>query len=210
MAEERTETTRPKREDVRQAIIEAGVKAFETDGYNDANIAKIAAQAGFTKGAVYSNFGSKPELFTAVVTHHLNTERGGIMQVVLDGLNEATSTEALIENLSMQLARALPDLAPWQIALDQFRGLAQRDKEIAMVYSELSQSRIATVVDMCASHPVASELLKDGLEVFAITLLGLVNVLCLELAAQPGERTDEERTRLNAEILRHALRGMIR
>ncbi len=210
VTEERTVTARPKREDVRQAIVEAGVKVFEAEGYDKASISRIAAEAGFTKGAVYSNFGSKPELFTAVVTHHLNTERGGIMQVVLNGLDEACSTEVLIENLSLQLARALQDLVPWQIALDQFRSLAQRDKEIAAVYRELSHARIETVVDMCASHPVAKDILTERLEIFATALLSLVNVLCLELAAQISDGRDERRVAMNAEILRSALKGMIR
>ena len=215
-----TVVSRPKREDVRRAIIEAGVRVFAAEGYNNANIAKIAELAGFTKGAVYSNFSSKPELFTAVMTHHLNTERGGIMQVVLTGLNEAESTQQLVENLSLELARALPDLAPWQIALDQFRSLAQRDLEISAVYNELSRTRIATVVEMCASHEAARDLLTRDLELFATTLLYLVNILCLELAARQGALADtaadqstsddQAVTDRNAEILRRALEGMIR
>lgn len=201
---------RPKRCEVRQAIIEAGVKAFGSEGYDKASVSRIAAEAGFTKGAVYSNFGSKPELFSAVVMHHLDMERGGIMQVVMGSLNEATSMEALIEGLSLDLARALPDLVPWQIALDQFRSLSLRDTEISRLYHELKEARTQAVMDMCASHPAAKDLLADGLKIFATALLALVNVLCLELAAQPDEQAKAQCLKLNAEILRRALKGMIR
>ncbi len=54
---------RPSRADVRERILVAADKVFTAQGYANANLSQIAAEAGFTKGAVYSNFDSKPELF---------------------------------------------------------------------------------------------------------------------------------------------------
>ena len=54
---------RPKRDDVRAAILTSAAETFLEEGFQRASLAIIAQRAGFTKGAVYSNFGSKPELF---------------------------------------------------------------------------------------------------------------------------------------------------
>ncbi|WP_170326649.1 TetR/AcrR family transcriptional regulator [Ruegeria arenilitoris] len=52
-----------KRELKRQAILEAAEQAFLTDGYSDANMDAIAAQAGVTKQTVYRYYPSKADLF---------------------------------------------------------------------------------------------------------------------------------------------------
>ena len=49
---------------------------FSRDGYHGASLEEIADTAGFSKGAVYSNFGGKAELFLAVLDHNLSTLRG--------------------------------------------------------------------------------------------------------------------------------------
>ena len=53
-------------EATRAALMAVGRKHFARDGYSDAEIAKIAADARVTTGAVYHHFASKKGLFTAV------------------------------------------------------------------------------------------------------------------------------------------------
>ena len=68
---------RPHRDEVRSRILAAAAHNFERDGYVGASLRRIATDAGFTKGAVYSNFGSKPDLFGQVCAARLvNGERG--------------------------------------------------------------------------------------------------------------------------------------
>jgi AcrR family transcriptional regulator len=67
---------RPHRDEVRSRILAAAAHNFERDGYVGASLRRIATDAGFTKGAVYSNFGSKPDLFGQVCAARLtNGER---------------------------------------------------------------------------------------------------------------------------------------
>ena len=54
--------TRPTRDDTRDKLFEAAARVFEADGIGGASIEAIAAAAGFTRGAFYSNFDSKDEL----------------------------------------------------------------------------------------------------------------------------------------------------
>lgn len=44
---------------VRRALLDAAARVFARQGAEGAGLDDVAADAGFTKGAVYSNFGSK-------------------------------------------------------------------------------------------------------------------------------------------------------
>ncbi|WP_439364292.1 TetR/AcrR family transcriptional regulator [Bradyrhizobium sp. DASA03005] len=63
--------TRPTRDDTRDRLFEAAARAFEEDGIGGASIEAIAAAAGFTRGAFYSNFASKDELIIAMLEDHV-------------------------------------------------------------------------------------------------------------------------------------------
>ena len=63
--------TRPTRDDTRDKLFEAAALVFEELGINAASIENIAAAAGFTRGAFYSNFASKDELIVAMLEDHV-------------------------------------------------------------------------------------------------------------------------------------------
>ena len=59
-----TETRRsPKAERTRADLLDAARRVFAEKGYEGASVGDVAAAAGYTKVAVYANFGSKEELF---------------------------------------------------------------------------------------------------------------------------------------------------
>ena len=63
--------TRPTRDDTRDKLFEAAARVFEEQRINAASIEAIAAAAGFTRGAFYSNFASKDELIVAMLEDHV-------------------------------------------------------------------------------------------------------------------------------------------
>lgn len=63
--------TRPTRDDTRDRLFEAAARVFEQDGIGGASIEAIAAAAGFSRGAFYSNFKSKDELIIAMLEDHV-------------------------------------------------------------------------------------------------------------------------------------------
>src|SRR5215510_5463698 len=63
--------TRPTRDDTRDKLFEAAARVFEEQGINAASIEAIAAAAGFTRGAFYSNFKSKDDLIIAMLEDHV-------------------------------------------------------------------------------------------------------------------------------------------
>jgi len=50
----------------RDHLLAAAAEVFAQRGYHSATIDEVAEAAGFTKGAVYSNFSSKEDLFLAL------------------------------------------------------------------------------------------------------------------------------------------------
>jgi AcrR family transcriptional regulator len=63
--------TRPTRDDTREKLFEAAARVFDEQGIGHASIEVIAAAAGFSRGAFYSNFKSKDELIIAMLEDHV-------------------------------------------------------------------------------------------------------------------------------------------
>jgi AcrR family transcriptional regulator len=62
--------TRPTREETRAKLFQAAAEIFERHGIGDTSVDAIAAQAGFTRGAFYSNFDTKDDLILAMLEDH--------------------------------------------------------------------------------------------------------------------------------------------
>ena len=63
--------TRPTRDDTRDKLFEAAARVFEEQGIGGVSIEAIAAAAGFSRGAFYSNFKNKDELIIAMIEDHV-------------------------------------------------------------------------------------------------------------------------------------------
>lgn len=79
--------TRPTRDNTRDKLFEAAARVFEQDGIGGASIEAIAAEAGFTRGAFYSNFGSKDELIFAMLEDHVEQSIRRNMEIVAQHKN---------------------------------------------------------------------------------------------------------------------------
>jgi AcrR family transcriptional regulator len=87
--------TRPTRDDTREKLFEASARVFEDQGIGGASIEAIAAAAGFTRGAFYSNFKSKDELIIAMLEDHVEQSIGRIRDLLERHKNLADFIEAL-------------------------------------------------------------------------------------------------------------------
>ena len=58
-------TVERRRELTREALLASAREVFAHRGFHAASLEEIAEAAGFTRGAVYSNFENKEELFFA-------------------------------------------------------------------------------------------------------------------------------------------------
>ena len=87
--------TRPTRDDTREKLFEAAARMFEDQGIGGASIEAIAAAAGFTRGAFYSNFKSKDELIIAMLEDHVEQSMARVRDLLERHKNLADFIEAL-------------------------------------------------------------------------------------------------------------------
>lgn len=78
----------------RESLISVAREMFLADGYGATSLDKVALQAGFSKGAVYSNFAGKEELCMAVLDSIHEEQIAGVVAAFtqdtdLDGRIEA-------------------------------------------------------------------------------------------------------------------------
>ncbi len=87
--------TRPTRDATRDKLFEAAARVFEEQGIGSASIEAIAAAAGFTRGAFYSNFNSKDELIIAMLEDHVEQSIRRNLDLLAVHKNLADFIEAL-------------------------------------------------------------------------------------------------------------------
>ncbi len=102
---------RPKRADVRRRLLRAAERLFFLNGFERTTLEEIAETAGFSKGAVYSNFKNKDELFFTLMEGHI-TER---LQIVED----SEVKDGSMESVGLEIGRLLSAIGTkdrqWQI-----------------------------------------------------------------------------------------------
>ena len=73
----------------RERLLDAALEVFSRRGYYAASVDEIAAEAGYSKGAVYSNFSNKEELFLALIDRRFakdTQDYPGIANFMKEGL----------------------------------------------------------------------------------------------------------------------------
>src|SRR5512132_926664 len=80
-----------RREQTHQDRLTAAESCFLSRGFHASSVEEVAERAGYTKGAVYSNFVSKEDLFFAV--YERRVER--VLTEVVPGLRQAGIERAL-------------------------------------------------------------------------------------------------------------------
>ncbi|WP_432747077.1 TetR/AcrR family transcriptional regulator [Streptomyces sp. JH002] len=170
------------REEVRRRLLTAAAQVFAERGYAESKLEDIAHTAGFTKGAVYSNFGSKRALFGALLDERAAAEAAAVM----DGLDPAADREELIDRAARLVARRITeDTARGQLGLE-FTARAARDEETRAVITPMRRAQRAAAADAvrAATAPAAAPP-PVGPELAGLILHCLTNGLSMEHLADP-------------------------
>jgi len=72
----------------RRHLLDAAAIVFARNGFHGATLDEVAATAGFTKGAVYSNFKSKDDLFLALLEDRTDRQLAVVGDVLAAGGHE--------------------------------------------------------------------------------------------------------------------------
>jgi AcrR family transcriptional regulator len=99
---------------------------FLRHGYHAATLDAVAEEAGFTKGAVYSAFDGKADLFLAVLDERVATRAREIEQAG----GQAVTPEAHAAALARQFVAALEHDRQWSAVVIEFWVHASRDRDL--------------------------------------------------------------------------------
>jgi len=106
----------------RAKLLASAREVVAREGYENASVDRIAEEAGFSKGAFYSNFGSKEEIILELLESHSMQDLSEIRGLVGD----VTAPEQLIEIIGDWVHSRSADPSWGMLAMEFFRR-ARRD-----------------------------------------------------------------------------------
>lgn len=176
-----TATARPGRDVVRARILEAAADEFAEQGFAGARLAEIARRAGFTKGAVYSNFESKQDLFAELFAQR-SLDLAGRVLAEIAGLDLAHA----VGKGGAAVASALIADTEWSLLVLEFGVQAVRDPNIKQAYLRERRHLRGRLVELIADR--AREWGVDlDVRTTALSLTALISGLVLEHTVDPDE-----------------------
>src|SRR5690242_18728785 len=143
-----------RKERTKSELVDAARTVFLRRGFHRASLDEIAEEAGYTKGAVYSNFEGKDDLFLAAFEDHFRRRAEVYAEVIFD--------QEDIEDSYRSVARIWRDSnerePEWARLLTEFLIHASRDESLRAAVLEVRErglERIAHMVDaLAAQHGV--------------------------------------------------------
>jgi AcrR family transcriptional regulator len=129
----------------RSAVLDAAHRTFTERGYLAATLDEIAERAGFSKGVVYSQFGSKADLFLSVLQRRVEDRAAAHRRRVAE-VSRAESFEALA---ALSAGTSRRDAA-WGLALIEFRTVAARDGQLLERYRAVHDVTVRRLSELLA------------------------------------------------------------
>ncbi len=188
----RPRTRAEQQRETRAALVESALRVFASDGFHGASLEAIASQAGFSKGAVYSNFDGKAELFLAVMDRNLAAVRGRGFDP-FEALAPRTQRTSQGPDDLAELLRGMG------LATLEFIATAARDEVLAPALTRRVETLLDVYRDIAAGSPAADEPLDAGQ---VAVLLGALDQGVAILALSGIEAAD-------AALLRTGLRRLL-
>jgi AcrR family transcriptional regulator len=140
-----------RRERTKSELVQAARVVFLRRGFHRASLDEIAEEAGYTKGAVYSNFDGKDALFLAAFEEHFRQRAEMYAGVIFD--------QDDIEDSYRVVARVWRDAneqdPEWARLLTEFLIHASRDEALRRAVHEVRErglKHIAEIVDALADQ----------------------------------------------------------
>src|SRR3712207_5400887 len=123
----RQRVRRPPREQTRREILDAAARAFAQRGLHGASVETVAAEAGLSTGAVYSNFKGKEDLFLTLYEERIAARARDLRAAVGEADDAGEALTAAAANVT-RIFRTEPE---WLLLYFEFALHAARDKAFA-------------------------------------------------------------------------------
>ena len=130
--DQRTRAARAERRAARDELLAAALRVFARRGYREAGVDEIAAEAGYSKGALYWHFSSKAELLTALLDERIDAP----MRDRVALLASAPPERDMSVEATHEFARQLDEQREAMLLEREYWTIAIRDPELRARYAE--------------------------------------------------------------------------
>jgi AcrR family transcriptional regulator len=159
---------------IREELIVSAARVFRRDGFHGASLDRVSAEAGYTKGAVYSNFEGKDDLFLAVYDRQVADR--------FDQLMEAFDAGGMRETIHLY-TRLVDEDPAWSILLVEFAAHASRHPDLRAALAQRSRALAARSADHMGSS-VSED--RDVVERISLAALIVSTGVIVRRVVDPG------------------------
>lgn len=171
----------------RAALLDAAAQTCARKGYAAASVDEIAAAAGYSVGAVYSNFSGKEQLFSELMNERASGRIDQVVQALADNAEQGPLTA---------LGRVLVEIADNDIAFEaiqaEFWLHAVRNPDAMKILQDRSARTLASLREILADALERNNI-DDSVSVegFAVVVLALFQGLIRQRRIDPDRVPDE-------------------
>lgn len=142
-------TSERRRQQTRDYLLQAAAEVFAERGFHAATLDEVAAVAGFTKGAVYSNFKNKEDLFLALLEDAYAREMTALKETIaLSDIPPEARIGDFVALIRGELDR-VPDMGALSL---EFHLYALRNPAARARMNELEQQDIDSIAEIIAAE----------------------------------------------------------
>jgi len=191
-------TRREQQARTRAQLLDAAERIFARDGYRGASVSAIAEEAGYSHGAIYSNFNGKHDLFLALVEERIDAR--------LAKVYEAADAELGHGGEPLETARRFLDIVQSErtalLLLVDFWNQAVRDPTAATKFAE-RHARLRSIIGRILEHAAHQQghQLNAPADHVATAIITMFNGFAIEALANPDTTTADMLARTLAGIL---------
>lgn len=167
------------REETRRRLVESAGNVFARTGFEAAAIDVITDEAGYSRGAFYSNFESKDDLFLELMAEHVGAE--------ISTLRSRLASIERVEDLAPAIERryrVLIDDSSWCLLTTEFQLYAMRGgrraAEFAQMYEDYRTQMGEVLAELFGRIGISTQLSPYE---FGVSLIALSHGLALQRAA---------------------------
>jgi AcrR family transcriptional regulator len=170
-------------------LLTAALRVFARRGYRQAGVEEIAAEAGYSKGALYWHFSGKEELLMALLEERIDAPTREMVAL----LESAPPERDMSVEAAREFARQLGGQREALLLEREYWSLAIRDPELRARYARRQaelRGALAAALEARARHLGSPELPMPADDVARI-VMSIIGGLTIDELIEPGSVSPE-------------------
>src|SRR5436190_1062018 len=180
----RTRAARAQGREARDELLDAALEVFARRGYREAGVDEIAAEAGYSKGAVYWHFSGKEDLLMALLEERIDTP----LRERIALLASAPPERDMSLEAARQFGRQIEGEREAMLLEREYWSLAIRDPDLRSRYAERQRElrgALAAAMEARAHHLGTPGLGMPADDVARI-VMSIIGGLTVDELIEPG------------------------